>query len=74
MKLAEAFGQPKLDLAAVARKMDAVNQGKMTIHTMIFEPASLRLHLAVGAGPVSAQPLEAIDLAPLFAPQPATAE
>ncbi len=73
-KLAEAFGQPKLDLAAVARKMDAVNQGKMTIHTMIFEPASLRLHLAVGAGPVSAQPLDVIELAPLFAARPATAE
>ena len=70
--LSQAFDQPKLTLAAVARKLNEVNQGKMTIHTMIFEPASLRLHLVVGAGPVSAKPLENVDLARLFAGERAT--
>ena len=68
--LASAFREPKLNLTAVAHKLDAVNQGKMTIHTMIFEPASLHLHLAVGPGPVSAKPLDDIDLGPLFAGRP----
>jgi hypothetical protein len=71
--LAAAFQQPKLGLADVARKLDAVNQGKMTIHTMIFEPASLHLHLVVGPGPVSAKPLDDIDLVPLFTAEPSAA-
>ncbi len=65
--LASIFDRPKLSLADVARKLHEVNQGQMTIHTMIFEPASLRLHLAIGPGPVSARPLKPIELGPLFA-------
>jgi predicted choloylglycine hydrolase len=47
--------------------MHAVNQGEMTLQTMIFEPASLRLHLAIGKPPTSALPLKTLELAPLFA-------
>jgi hypothetical protein len=50
----------------MAEKMDAVNQGPLTIQTMIFEPDSLRLHLAIGSCPSSKLPLKELDLAPLF--------
>jgi hypothetical protein len=42
---------------------------KQTLQTMVFEPAELRLHLAIGQVPASAGPLRALDLAPLFAGQ-----
>ena len=64
--LAGAFGDSKLTLVDLAHKLDQVHQGKLTIQTMIFEPASLRLHLAMGPGPVSHKPLELIELAPLL--------
>jgi hypothetical protein len=56
----------KLGLADVAKKLDAVNQGGATLQTMVFEPATLKLHLAIGKGPSSALPLKEIDLAPLL--------
>jgi hypothetical protein len=58
--------RPRLGLTEVARKLDAANQGDLTLHTMIFEPAALRLHLAFGKTPSSALPLKPLDLAPLF--------
>ena len=51
-----------LGLADVARKLDAVNQGEGTLQTMIFEPAVLKLHLAIGKCPSSALPLKEIEL------------
>jgi hypothetical protein len=51
-----------LSVKEVADQMKAVNQGNMTVHTMIFEPAALRLHLAMGAGPATGRRLTAINL------------
>jgi hypothetical protein len=56
----------KLGLADMMRKLDAVNQGDATLQTMIFEPATLKLHLAIGACPSSALPLKEIELGPMF--------
>jgi isopenicillin-N N-acyltransferase like protein len=56
----------KLGLAEVAKKLDAVNQGAATLQTMVFEPASLKLHLAIGKCPSSALPLKEIELATLL--------
>jgi isopenicillin-N N-acyltransferase-like protein len=56
----------KFKLADVAKSLHAVNQGDATLQTMIFEPAVLKLHLAIGKCPSSALPLKELDLAPLF--------
>lgn len=63
----------KLGLADIAQKLHEVNQGRWTLQTMIFEPADLKLHLAIGRGPASARPLQEIDLAPLLTTPPANA-
>ena len=65
-KLCEARGQEKLGLPEVGRYLNAVNQGRRTVQTMIFEPDTLRAHLSFGPLPSSAQPLKPIDLAELF--------
>ena len=56
----------KLDVKEVAKRLDAVNQGAWTLQTMVFEPASLKLHLAYGKGPATRLPLHTLDLAELF--------
>ena len=43
-----------------------LNQGWLTLQTMIFEPAELKLHLAIGACPTSALPMKTLELAPLL--------
>lgn len=60
--------EKKLGVAEVQHYLDAVNQGKHTLQTMIFEPVSLTLHLAIAVGekPSSSQPLKRLELAPLL--------
>jgi isopenicillin-N N-acyltransferase like protein len=53
-------------VADVAKKLTEVGNRRMTLQTMIFEPAVLRLHLALGECPTSSLPLKSIDLAPLL--------
>jgi hypothetical protein len=48
------------------KQLDAVNLGELTLQTMVFEPATLRLHLSIGKAPASQGPLRTLDLAPLF--------
>lgn len=50
----------------IAKKLDEANQKEATIQTMIFEPATLRVDLAIGKGPTSAKPLKVLDLAALL--------
>jgi len=59
---------PRLTVADVALKMHEANQGAATVHSMVFEPCTRRLHLAFGTGAVSAttRPLQTLDLEPLF--------
>jgi hypothetical protein len=56
----------KLGPDDVRRQLDAVNLGRLTLQTMVFEPSSLRLHLSFGEAPASAGPLHALELGPLF--------
>jgi isopenicillin-N N-acyltransferase like protein len=58
----------RLDVADVAKKLHEVNAGAMTMQTMVFEPAALRLHLAIGVCPSSALPLKDLELGPLLKP------
>ena len=67
-KLIQARKLDQLDVADVAKKLDEVNMGRMTVQTMIFEPAALKLHLAIGSCPSSALPMKLLELKPLFAP------
>jgi hypothetical protein len=55
-----------LNVAELFEKLHEVNLGRLTVQTMIFEPAPLVLHLAIGRCPSSAQPLRRLDLAPLL--------
>ncbi len=68
--LDESRKMDRLGVAEVASLMKAVNQGKCTVHTMIFEPATLKIHLAMGPGPATDRPLAIIDLAELFDSKP----
>jgi hypothetical protein len=56
----------KVDIATLLKKLDATNLGTLTLQTMIFEPATLRLHLAVGTTPASKGPLRKLELADLL--------
>ena len=56
----------KIGVRDVAQKLDAVNQGRLTMQTMIFEPGPLLLHVSLGPPPASKQPLREISLAPLL--------
>ncbi len=50
----------------IAKKLDEANQKEATLQTMIFEPAALRLDLAIGKGPTSAKPLKTLELSQLL--------
>jgi hypothetical protein len=67
-KLVQARKADELDLSDVAKKLDEVSMRGLTVQTMIFEPATLKLHLAIGSCPSSALPLKTLDLKPLFKP------
>jgi isopenicillin-N N-acyltransferase like protein len=56
-----------IDVAEMARRLDQVNLGRLTLQTMIFEPSTLTLHLAMGSCPSSSQPLRRLPLAGLLA-------
>lgn len=58
----------QLDISEVAKKLGEVDLGKLTVQTMIFEPATLRLHLAIGSCPSSSLPLKLVELKPLLGP------
>ena len=64
--LTQAAAMKTIGIDDVARKLDAVNQGQMTMQTMIFEPGPLMLRVSLGPPPSSKQPLRELALKPLF--------
>jgi predicted choloylglycine hydrolase len=56
----------KADREQLRKQLDACNLGNLTLQTMVFEPATLRLHLSIGKTPASRGPLRTLDLTPLF--------
>lgn len=61
--------QEQLDIEQLWKLLDGANQGELTFQTMIFEPATLRLHLAIGPCPTSKMEPKTIDLQPLLGRQ-----
>jgi isopenicillin-N N-acyltransferase like protein len=72
-RLTTPAAEPTFDLADVQSRLHAANQGELTLQTMVFEPKSLALHLAIGPPPTSDDQLVRIELAPLFAAEPSAA-
>ena len=58
--------QEKHTIADLHDALHAVREEKETLQTMIFEPATLRLHLAIGQCPSSAGALKRLDLMPFL--------
>lgn len=50
----------------IHNKLHRVSFGSQTLQTMVFEPKTLKLHLAIGKAPASQHPLRELDLKPLF--------
>jgi isopenicillin-N N-acyltransferase like protein len=67
-ELIQARKPDQLSVSDVAKKLDEVRMAGLTVQTMIFEPATLKLHLAIGACPSSALPTKELDLKPLLKP------
>jgi hypothetical protein len=65
--LEKARGQKALSVADVAKLMDAANLGPNTIQTMVFEPSTLRVRIALGDGPATRLPAHSLDLGELLA-------
>ncbi len=65
-QLVMARGVEDFDVDMMADELHGVNQGRLTLQTMVFEPAALKLHLAIGSCPSSARPLRLLELGPLF--------
>ncbi len=64
--LIESSALDKIGVSDIAEKLDAVNQGSLTMQTMIFEPVPLILHLSLGPPPSSHEPLKELPLKELF--------
>ena len=65
-ELIQARKLDRLAVSDVAKKLDAAQMAGLTVQTMIFEPATLKLHLAIGSCPSSALPTKELELKPLF--------
>lgn len=64
--LEQARKQDKLGVADVHKRMHAACNPATTMQTMVFEPATLKLHVCVGTIPATAGELKTLDLATLF--------
>ncbi len=64
--LQEVGKQPVIGIPEVAKGLHAANQDWLTLQTMVFEPATLKLHLAIGPCPTSSLPMKELDLGPLL--------
>jgi hypothetical protein len=58
--------RPKLSVADVAEALHEVSQGKATLHSIIFEPATLLVHIAIGGGPARKPSRATLECAALF--------
>jgi len=62
----EAFAEEEagaIDAAALKKVLHSVNQGMITLQSMIFEPDALRIHLATGVTPSTKAEYRILDFA-----------
>lgn len=64
--LEKAKSMARVDIPDLMKLMHSANQGENTFQTMIFEPKTLKLHLAIGKLPSSAQEPKLLELDGLF--------
>lgn len=64
--LQKSMNRPRYTWSDVKQLLHAVNQGRNTVQTKIFEPATLRVRAAMGKGPVTQKRLTTLELGPLF--------
>ena len=57
---------PMLGVPDIQKKLEAVSVHDHTLQTMIFEPARLKLHLAIGKCPSASEELKLLQLAQFF--------
>lgn len=65
-RLFKGGDRKKLGLKDVSKLLHAANQRTWTVQTMIFEPASLKLHVALKSPPTSNSKLTTLDVGALF--------
>jgi predicted choloylglycine hydrolase len=65
-KLSKAKELPKVSLVDLAARLHDANLGDCTMQTMIFEPATLKLHLSLAPCPSSQHLPKELDLAALL--------
>jgi hypothetical protein len=65
-KLLQSIGQDKFSVGDIAQRLHTVNQGELTLQSMVFEPATLDMHLVFGPGPATRFPMNKLSLAELF--------
>ena len=65
-RLQQAQQESKLGVTEIQRHLHDANQGEFTLHTMIFEPRELVIHLALGHPPSSGQNLHRLELRELL--------
>jgi hypothetical protein len=65
-QLQPAAEERLLTIAMLQEKLHRANQGPLTVQSMIFEPAALKLHLSLGRPPVSDGPYQMLDVKALF--------
>jgi predicted choloylglycine hydrolase len=68
--LEKARKLPKVGVEDMHKSLHAVSVRNHTLQTMVFEPAKLRMHLAIGACPASAKELTTMELAPFLKNKP----
>lgn len=64
--LEKLMNRPRYTRSDVKQLLHAVNRGRNTVQTKIFEPAALRVRVAMGKGPVTQKRLTVLELGPLF--------
>jgi len=59
-------GRSRLSPEDLRHDLERASLGDLTLQTMVFEPRTLKLHLAVGELPAAKGPFHTLELGPLF--------